>query len=299
MTAVQSAQRGLQPVAAAQWVVITEADCTAARLTAPLPVDRIGEPVGGVTLAAQVWVPAANNVPAHCRVDGALMPVDTSPTATPINFRVVLPAAWSRRAVQMGGAGIDGVIPPLTGADVLAPPRSSGEAWRHTGATPATRPRSERRGGAPGQDDWALNDEAIRNFGYMQMKKTHDAAMIVIGEGIRGQAAVQLRRGHIAGWARSTDAHLIPKGLPGAGNLLVFDNGGASGYGFANPIAPDGRGAFARATSRVREINPVTLELVWSDSNPRFYSSNISSAQRLPNGNVSSACGSMRILPLA
>ncbi len=27
-------------------------------------------------------------------------------------------------------------------------------------------------------------------------------------------------------------AHFIPKGLPGAGNLLVFDNGGASGYGY-------------------------------------------------------------------
>jgi len=43
-------------------------------------------------------------------------------------------------------------------------------------------------------------------------------------------------------------AHLIPKGLPGAGNVLVFDNGGASGYGFTNPIAPGGRGAFARAS---------------------------------------------------
>ena len=81
-------------------------------------------------------------------------------------------------------------------------------------------------------------------------------------------------------------AHLIPKGLPGAGNLLVFDNGGSSGYGFANPIAPDGRGAFARATSRVLEINPVTLELVWSYTNPRFFSTNISGAQRLPNGNT-------------
>ena len=86
-------------------------------------------------------------------------------------------------------------------------------------------------------------------------------------------------------------AHLIPKGLPGAGNLLVFDNGGASGYGFANPIAPDGRGAFARATSRVLEINPVTLELVWSYSNPRFFSTNISSAQRLANGNTLIAAG--------
>jgi hypothetical protein len=81
-------------------------------------------------------------------------------------------------------------------------------------------------------------------------------------------------------------AHIIPKGLPGAGNLLVFDNGGASGYGFANPNAPDGSNSFARANSRVLEINPVTLALVWSYAGPRFYSSNISSAQRLPNGNT-------------
>jgi hypothetical protein len=81
-------------------------------------------------------------------------------------------------------------------------------------------------------------------------------------------------------------AHLIPKGLPGAGNLLVFDNGGSSGYGFASPIAPEGRGAFARATSRVLEINPVTLELVWTYAKAGFFSTNISSAQRLPNGNT-------------
>lgn len=81
-------------------------------------------------------------------------------------------------------------------------------------------------------------------------------------------------------------AHLIPKGLPGAGHVLVFDNGGSSGYGFAGPIAPNGVGAFARATSRVLEINPVTLELVWSYAAPRFFSTNISGAQRLPNGNT-------------
>ena len=81
-------------------------------------------------------------------------------------------------------------------------------------------------------------------------------------------------------------AHLIPKGLPGAGNLLVFDNGGSSGYGFASPIAPEGRGAFQRAGSRVLEIDPVTLQLVWSYQNARFFSTNISGAQRLPNGNT-------------
>ena len=81
-------------------------------------------------------------------------------------------------------------------------------------------------------------------------------------------------------------AHIIPKGLPGAGNVLVFDNGGASGYGFPNPTAPNGSNSFARATSRVLEINPVTLQLVWSYNAPRFYSSNISGAQRLPNGDT-------------
>ncbi|MEO8307037.1 MAG: aryl-sulfate sulfotransferase [Pseudomonadota bacterium] len=82
-------------------------------------------------------------------------------------------------------------------------------------------------------------------------------------------------------------AHFIPKGLPGAGNLLVFDNGGSSGYGFNSPIALNGYGALARATSRVLEINPVTLDLVWSYAPPAgFFSTNISSAQRLPNGNT-------------
>jgi outer membrane protein assembly factor BamB len=75
-------------------------------------------------------------------------------------------------------------------------------------------------------------------------------------------------------------AHIIPKGLSGAGNLLVFDNGGASGYG------PTGPNLFSRMTSRVLEINPVTLELVWSYADPGFYSANISGAQRLPNGNT-------------
>jgi len=80
--------------------------------------------------------------------------------------------------------------------------------------------------------------------------------------------------------------HVIPKGLPGAGNLLVFDNGGSSGYGAPTPVSPDGSAIYQRAGSRVLEINPVTLELVWSYTGPRLFSTNISSAQRLPNGNT-------------
>jgi outer membrane protein assembly factor BamB len=81
-------------------------------------------------------------------------------------------------------------------------------------------------------------------------------------------------------------AHMIPKGLPGAGNILIFDNGGSSGYGSPTSIAPSGQGIYARATSRIVEIDPSTLELVWSYNGPNFFATNISGAQRLPNGNT-------------
>jgi hypothetical protein len=82
------------------------------------------------------------------------------------------------------------------------------------------------------------------------------------------------------------DAHLIPPGLPGAGNLLLFDNGGASGMGDPSPISPLGNSIYQRATSRVLEIDPVSLALVWSYAAPNFFSTNISGAQRLANGNT-------------
>ena len=85
--------------------------------------------------------------------------------------------------------------------------------------------------------------------------------------------------------------HIIPVGLPGAGHLMVFDNGGGAGYGEPTPAAPNGRNIVARRGSRVLEINPVTMEIVWEYSisghgSFRFFSWNVSGAQRLPNGNT-------------
>jgi hypothetical protein len=79
---------------------------------------------------------------------------------------------------------------------------------------------------------------------------------------------------------------VIPQGLPGAGNIMIFDNGGSSGYGSPSPIAQNGLGIYARATSRVLEIDPVSLETVWSYNGPNFFATNISGAQRLANGNT-------------
>ncbi len=81
------------------------------------------------------------------------------------------------------------------------------------------------------------------------------------------------------------DPHIIPKGLPGAGNLLIFDNQGNAGI---PPVKSD-----FFSSSRVIEVNPKTKEIVWqynaimSGHAPwTFYSSFISNAQRLPNGNT-------------
>jgi len=95
-------------------VTITSSDCTAAKVGTSVEPSAIGERVRAVTLAEPSWVEAANNVPAYCRVNGIIAPVDTSPTARPINFSVVLPASWTRRAAQLGGGGMNGVIPNLT-----------------------------------------------------------------------------------------------------------------------------------------------------------------------------------------
>jgi hypothetical protein len=88
-------------------------------------------------------------------------------------------------------------------------------------------------------------------------------------------------------------AHMIPRGLKGEGNILLFDNGGAAGYGAPNPGAPEGIDNARRDFSRVLEFDPLTLEIKWQYPAPvpgpggnRFYSSFVSSAQRLPNGNT-------------
>ena len=91
--------------------------------------------------------------------------------------------------------------------------------------------------------------------------------------------------------------HIIPRGLPGEGNLLVFDNGGQAGYDEPNALAPDGTNAVHRDYSRVLEINPITLQIEWEYTpveagfipfadGSKFYSPFISSAQRLENGNT-------------
>jgi hypothetical protein len=166
--------------------VITEADCTTGKLGTSIPVSALGEPVAAVTLNAPVWTAATGTATAQCAVDGSMAPVDKAPNARPINFRIVLPASWNHRAVQRGGGGMNGVVPQLTDADL-------GPGYVRYGSDSGHQSSFAGRRGAPGagteprpagppasENDWATNDEAIKNLAYMQMKKTHDAAFAVV-----------------------------------------------------------------------------------------------------------------------
>ena len=147
---------------------------------ASIPVSAIGEPVGSVKLYNPRWVEATNATPAYAVVEGSIFPVD--PNGWPINFRVLLPASWSHRSMQAGGGGMNGSItvregnnPMINKGFVMYGSDSGHQAgMRGGGSALASGPA----GAKP--DDWALNEEAIRNLGYMQMKKTHDATMVII-----------------------------------------------------------------------------------------------------------------------
>ncbi len=112
-------------------------------------------------------------------------------------------------------------------------------------------------------------------------------------------------------------AHMIPPGLPGAGNIMVFDNGGLAGLGaplrgLFEILDADGKlnignitpfGTF-RDYSRVIEFNPRTFDVVWEYLQPhqlrddavdapyepdkprKLFAPAVSSAQRLPNRNT-------------
>ena len=47
------------------------------------------------------------------------------------------------------------------------------------------------------------------------------------------------------------------------GNILLFDNGGWAGYGAPNPVSLTGVNNAHRDYSRVLEIDPVKMEIVW------------------------------------
>ena len=145
-----------------------------------IPASAIGEQVSSVKLYVPRWIEATDATPAYGVIEGSVFPAD--PDGWPINFRVLLPASWTYRAMQAGGGGMNGSITvregknPMINRGFVLYGSDSGHQGGMGGGGKAL--ASGPSGAGP--NDWTLNEEAIRNLGYMQMKKTHDAAMVII-----------------------------------------------------------------------------------------------------------------------
>jgi len=139
-----------------------------------IPAVRIGLRTSGaeVTAATPVEEPRGGR---FCRVSGLIHPVDRS--APDIEFRVNLPERWNGKALHIGGGGYNGAV-------------VNGELARFPNpATPTplalgyvTFGSDSGHKADPGGDAarFALNAEALANFGGDQLKKTHDVAVALI-----------------------------------------------------------------------------------------------------------------------
>jgi feruloyl esterase len=189
--------------AAPQPLVKNTAACDSLRgLT--IPASAIGLPTTGATIGTADLVPATGQsvqgqtvvlaLPEYCKVTGYIAPVD--PAAPRINFHVNLPTSWNRKLAQMGGSGNNGTIPvALTTGMQWGPesiPPNAPYALSRGFVTYGSDSGHQNAGGRgradgaqaanPPAADWTANDEALINFSYGQMKKTHDLAVSLVGK---------------------------------------------------------------------------------------------------------------------
>lgn len=146
-----------------------------------IPASAIGLPTRGAIVMDTTVVPAAGAgnaaLPEHCKVLGDVRPVDLK--AHPIKFQVNLPVRWNGKAMMFGGGGYNGIIANGVGNVPAGPadrpvPLGRGYATYGSDSGHQAGPATSRDG------SFGMNDEALRNFAGDALKKTRDAATIVI-----------------------------------------------------------------------------------------------------------------------
>lgn len=211
-----------------------------------IPASAIGLPTSGAVVQSTTFVKDADNGNVngeHCQIKGLIGPQTTG--APPIEYQVNLPTGWNHKAVHYGGGAYNGTL--ITGLDA---------AKIH----PSNIPRPIKLGYITlGSDsghksaniDWALNDEALANFGHQQLKKTHDVAVALaqrrygqaptrfyfIGSSQGGHEALDVAARYPAdydGVVATHPAYNVP--LLHLGSLNVVQAGAANnGAGWLNP----------------------------------------------------------------
>jgi pimeloyl-ACP methyl ester carboxylesterase len=143
-----------------------------------IPASAIGLPNGGAVVETAAFVAASDSGNLNgdfCKITGIVKP--HNPSSPNLEFEVNLPAAWNRRALQMGGGGYDGSV--VTGLTLYANQTPNADTPLKQGFV--TLGSNGGHKGKPGFDgSFGMDDEALLNFGKQSVKKTHDASMSVI-----------------------------------------------------------------------------------------------------------------------
>lgn len=142
-----------------------------------VPASAIGLPTGGASVTSAAVVTAATGN--YCQVLGKIAGATSAPnggaSATPdIRFQLNLPVGWNGKAVQMGGAGYNGVVVDATAPVPFAPasvPLAQGYA---------TFGSDSGHVGNGASAEFALDEGAIANFGHEHLKKTRDVAVALM-----------------------------------------------------------------------------------------------------------------------
>lgn len=103
--------------------------------------------------------------------------------------------------------------------------------------------------------------------------------MMYIIDKISGDIVWEGTHEYKGGMAHSHEPEMIEKGLPGAGNIILFDNS----------LFP--RHRTHTGQSFIIEMDPVSMEIVWKYetegyANLKFFSKTMGTQKRLPNGNT-------------
>uniref|UniRef100_E1TF15 Tannase and feruloyl esterase n=1 Tax=Burkholderia sp. (strain CCGE1003) TaxID=640512 RepID=E1TF15_BURSG len=143
---------------------------------AVLPAEVIALPTAGAQIESATMIgataPGNQQGGEYCRITGRIKALKAS---TPdIRFDLNLPRHWNGRALQVGGGGYNGVVVSGTGVMPFSPDRAPlaqgyatfGDDSGHVGDSSLA--------------VFGLVDEAVTNFGYAHLKKTHDAALALI-----------------------------------------------------------------------------------------------------------------------
>jgi feruloyl esterase len=166
------------PLAAADETTALPAAACASLQGMTIPASSIGLATSGaeVQSAAMVAATTANNPNGeYCKVTGIVKP--KNPASPGLEFEVNLPATWNRRALQMGGGGLNGTL--ITGlTPYTLQPASQDNPLKQGYVTLGSDGGHKSTIAFDGR--FALDDEALANFGKESVKKTHDAALAVI-----------------------------------------------------------------------------------------------------------------------